>query len=780
MNVTRFFPMFLFLFAVNFAAVAAAEQNPVVRTVAGHEVTLRVTGVANRCAKANVSEEAARGIANAFLREHAADFGLSDPGQQLLLAQNRTDDLGQTHLVYHQTHMGLPVVNGAVRVHLNPAGQVYLAYGKIASDLPAGVTPAVSFESAEAIAEDAARALLGIDRDAVIERPELAIRPLGFDTDTPDPDVHLVWQMFVEFPKCGTPECEGPAAYVVVDARNGEVLLALPAYQGLERRSYDCATFWGEYTCWVNTVGTDSCIHGRSEGEPARGPFCGPEWIQYGSTDVDSSYAIVGRIHQWVGQSFGLNGANNQGGLRNYPGYYYLTVVFDYLEGWDGMGAPGFCPGGAGLTSPNYSIMLCLDMAYRDVIAHEYAHGIAHWAFPGAGADLNSVTARALSESHSDIMGETFEYDDNGSTDWLAGSEAAGGPWRSLSSPHDILGPYGHADRFYDPYFNCDGDPNTGGFYANSTVYSHVMYLAAEGGGFNGCEIQGQGMEFVKQVFHRSWRTYFDRSQSFTTADDRMLQACADLYDSSACAELRKALQAGETDQPGRCIDPDGIDGEEAPPCALNHTGVALTTRSNGTPTTEFYAGEDLWLAFTGATPDRTLDFQLLPADPFRPKWQETASLAIETGSGTVQGDGTLAAFAFTLPAVGDFDVLIDGNRDGHYQPWADQVLTITVNDVDTDVEDGASMPLATRIEALTPNPAPRGAAISFTLAHAGPVALQIFDVTGRLVTTLESGILPAGSHLRDWSGGSARTGVYFVRLKSADHTDTQKLVIVR
>lgn len=447
------------------------------------------------------------------------------------------------------------------------------------------VTPSISLESAEAIAEDAARALLGIDREALIERLELAIRPLGFDIDTPDPDVHLVWQMYVEFPKCeGSPECEGPAAYVVVDAGSGEILVALRAWQGLTRYVFDCATFWGDNTCGLDAVGTDSCIHGRSEGEPSRGPFCGPEWPQFGSTDVDSSYAIAGRIHDWVYTSFGLNGANNMGGLRNYPGGYYLIIVADRLEGWDGMQQPGFCPGGAYITSPNYSIMLCLDLAHADVIAHEYGHGIASWAFPGAGVDLGSVTARALDEAHSDVMGEVFEYDDQGTTDWIAGNEAAGGPWRNLMSPHAIFGPNGHADRFYDPYFNCDGDVGGGGFYANSTVYSHAMYLAAEGGEFNGCEIQGQGMEFVKQVFHRSWRTYFDRAQSFTTADDRMLQACNDLYDPSACAELQKALQAGETDQLGRCADPDGIAGEEAPLCAVDHTGTAETTRSNGSP----------------------------------------------------------------------------------------------------------------------------------------------------------------------------------------------------
>jgi hypothetical protein len=64
-----------------------------------------------------------------------------------------------------------------------------------------------------------------------------------------------------------------------------------------------------------------------------------------------------------------------------------------------------------------------------------------------------------------------------------------------------------------------------------------------------------------------------------------------------------------------------------------------------------------------------------------------------------------------------------------------------------------------------SPNPA-RVTKVSFTLPARAEVDLSVFDLSGRKVATLASGSMSAGRYARDWDGGSAGAGVYFVRLR--------------
>jgi hypothetical protein len=68
------------------------------------------------------------------------------------------------------------------------------------------------------------------------------------------------------------------------------------------------------------------------------------------------------------------------------------------------------------------------------------------------------------------------------------------------------------------------------------------------------------------------------------------------------------------------------------------------------------------------------------------------------------------------------------------------------------------------------PNPGSGARAIRFGLPTSSAVTLRVFDAAGRLVRTLENGVLPAGEYrsawdLRDDGGATVATGVYFVRL---------------
>ena len=73
---------------------------------------------------------------------------------------------------------------------------------------------------------------------------------------------------------------------------------------------------------------------------------------------------------------------------------------------------------------------------------------------------------------------------------------------------------------------------------------------------------------------------------------------------------------------------------------------------------------------------------------------------------------------------------------------------------------------------ALAARPRLGGAILRFALAEGAEVRLQVFDVSGRHLTTLVDGFRPAGEHEVAWDGSTASgpmpSGVYFARVQTA------------
>jgi hypothetical protein len=80
------------------------------------------------------------------------------------------------------------------------------------------------------------------------------------------------------------------------------------------------------------------------------------------------------------------------------------------------------------------------------------------------------------------------------------------------------------------------------------------------------------------------------------------------------------------------------------------------------------------------------------------------------------------------------------------------------------------------------PNPSPKEFTVRFALAEGAEGSLAVYDVTGRLVRTLERGTLSAGDHAVTWDGRSESGvtmpgGIYFCRLQSDRFSFEQTLV---
>jgi hypothetical protein len=98
---------------------------------------------------------------------------------------------------------------------------------------------------------------------------------------------------------------------------------------------------------------------------------------------------------------------------------------------------------------------------------------------------------------------------------------------------------------------------------------------------------------------------------------------------------------------------------------------------------------------------------------------------------------------------------------------------------------DEPSLPTETALYQNEPNPFNPVTSIRFDLAQNGAVELRIFDVKGRLVRTLLDRSLPRGWHLAQWDGTNDRgqsvaSGVYFLRMSTAQKVQTRKLILLK
>lgn len=98
---------------------------------------------------------------------------------------------------------------------------------------------------------------------------------------------------------------------------------------------------------------------------------------------------------------------------------------------------------------------------------------------------------------------------------------------------------------------------------------------------------------------------------------------------------------------------------------------------------------------------------------------------------------------------------------------------------------DESGLPTKYRLRPNFPNPFNPSTLISFDLPVSDNVKLQIFDLQGRLVTTLVDIKLSAGVHSYSWNGRnslgkSISSGIYICTIQTKNFTASQKMVYVK
>jgi len=141
--------------------------------------------------------------------------------------------------------------------------------------------------------------------------------------------------------------------------------------------------------------------------------------------------------------------------------------------------------------------------------------------------------------------------------------------------------------------------------------------------------------------------------------------------------------------------------------------------------------------------------------------------------------------------------VTVDINGDGKYEvispsrsyPCDDfrGLVYIFSSDTTTDVSDKPPGTLPKNFELYQnfPNPFNSSTVISYALERSSLVTLQIYDIQGKLVTTLVEEAQRVGIHQVTWDGTDYRgeqvaSGIYFYRLKTENSEGAGKAVLIR
>ena len=79
-----------------------------------------------------------------------------------------------------------------------------------------------------------------------------------------------------------------------------------------------------------------------------------------------------------------------------------------------------------------------------------------------------------------------------------------------------------------------------------------------------------------------------------------------------------------------------------------------------------------------------------------------------------------------------------------------------------------------------SPNPFNPTTSISFTIADAGNVNVDIYNVAGQKIDTLVNDFMDAGKHSIVWDASGFSNGVYFYTVKSGDFSKTMKMTLLK
>ena len=83
-------------------------------------------------------------------------------------------------------------------------------------------------------------------------------------------------------------------------------------------------------------------------------------------------------------------------------------------------------------------------------------------------------------------------------------------------------------------------------------------------------------------------------------------------------------------------------------------------------------------------------------------------------------------------------------------------------------------------LSAAYPNPFNPTTSMNLSVAEAGNVSVQVYNLVGQIVSTVVDGHMEVGSHSISWNASDLASGVYLVKAVSQDNVSVQKVMLVK
>ncbi|MCK4510158.1 T9SS type A sorting domain-containing protein, partial [bacterium] len=155
----------------------------------------------------------------------------------------------------------------------------------------------------------------------------------------------------------------------------------------------------------------------------------------------------------------------------------------------------------------------------------------------------------------------------------------------------------------------------------------------------------------------------------------------------------------------------------------------------------------------------------------------------------SVQVDAAVLGTDVTIGGSGDVAVLTFQVLDETYSVEFTSAKLRGAGNEDLTAElEGLSpegVPVAFKLVQNSPNPFNPVTKVAYHVPSESRVTIRVFDVTGRVVTTLVDGVVEAGRHAVVWNGTNDRgesvgSGIYFCTMETPDFHDSRKMTLLK
>ena len=99
---------------------------------------------------------------------------------------------------------------------------------------------------------------------------------------------------------------------------------------------------------------------------------------------------------------------------------------------------------------------------------------------------------------------------------------------------------------------------------------------------------------------------------------------------------------------------------------------------------------------------------------------------------------------------------------------------------LDEERDKDARLPSEFRLFQNYPNPFNPSTTIRYAVPQAGPVLLNVYNLSGQVVGTLAKEVKEAGEYSATWNGQKVSGGIYFCRLQAGRFVDVKKMVLIK